>query len=377
VVEPSQRYMRVPRVIHLTTSYPRDDGDFAGRFVADLVKGLRAGGVDAEVLAPGDYRDFGLAYGGGIVHNIRRRPWLAPLLVLSMILAVRRVARRGDLVHAHWLAAGLICVLARRPFVLTLHGSGTAGRFSDLELARRRPGFVGFIVRRAKVVLCVSKALAEAARGCGAADVRVVPNSVEVPTSIAPEADPPEVLFAGRLSPEKGIRELAAATQGMNLVVAGDGPLRDLVPDALGFVPHEEVVRLQSRAAVVVLPSHSEGLPVCLLEAMASGRAVVATSVGGIPDVVEDGVTGLLVEPGDVEGLRAALERLLADPALRRRLGRAARTRIVDQCSVEAVAEATRDAYLLPDLRRPELAEAADDAYGSLGRATTSIPSLQ
>jgi len=369
--------LRVPRVVHLTTSYPREDGDFAGRFVADLVKGLRAGGVDAEVLAPGGYRDFGLAYGGGIVHNVRRRPWLAPLLVLSMILAVRRVARRGDLVHAHWLAAGLICVLARRPFVLTLHGSGSAGRFSDLELARRRPGLVGFIVRRAKVVICVSKALAEAARRCGAADVRIVPNSVDVPPAIAPEADPPEVLFAGRLSPEKGIRELAAATQGMNLVVAGDGPLRELVPDALGFVPHEELVRLQSRAAVVVLPSHSEGLPVCLLEAMACGRAVVATSVGGIPDVVEDGVSGLLVEPGDVEGLRAALERLLSDPALRRRLGQAARTRIVDRCSVEAVAEATRDAYLLPELRRRERPGTADEAYASLGRATTSIPSLQ
>lgn len=369
--------VRVPRVVHLTTSYPRDDGDFAGRFVADLVRGLRAGGVDAEVLAPGDYRDFGLAYGGGIVYNVRRRPWLAPLLVLSMILAVRRVARRGDLVHAHWLAAGLICVLARRSFVLTLHGSGSAGRFSDLELARRRPGLVGFIVRRAKVVICVSKVLAEAARRCGAVDVRVVPNSVEVPASVSAEADPPEVLFAGRLSPEKGIRELAAATQGMNLVVAGDGPLRDLVPEALGFVPHEELVRLQSRAAVVVLPSHSEGLPVCLLEAMARGRAVVATSVGGIPDVIEDGVSGLLVEPGDVEGLRAALERLLSDPALRRRLGRAARMRIVDQCSVEAVAEATRDAYLLPELRRHERPAPADEAYGSLGRATTSIPSLQ
>jgi hypothetical protein len=99
--------------------------------------------------------------------------------------------------------------------------------------------------------------------------------------------------------------------------------------------------------------------------------------VGGIPDVVEDGVSGLLVEPGDVEGLRAALERLLSDPALRRRLGRAARTRIVDRCSLEAVAEATRNAYLLPELRRQARPAATDEAYGSLGRATTSIPSLQ
>jgi glycosyltransferase involved in cell wall biosynthesis len=357
----------LPRVVHLTTSYPRHDGDFAGRFVADLVAGLAAGGADVSVLAPGDYRDFGLAYGGGIVHNLRRRPWLAPLLVLSMIRAARRAARPADLVHAHWLAAGLICVLARRSFVLTLHGSGSAGRFADLELARRHPRLVGFVVRRAKVVICVSEALAAAARRCGAKDVRVVPNGVTVPPSIAPEAEPAEILFAGRLSPEKGIRELVEATEGLNLVVAGDGPLRDLVPDALGFVPHDELVRLQSRAAVVVLPSHQEGLPVCLLEAMACGRPVVASAVGGIPDVVEDGVTGLLVEPGDVDGLRAALQRLLADPQLRRRLGRAARARVLERCSAEAATAATLRAYELP--------LPAEDF--PLLRATTSIPSLQ
>src|SRR5438552_428790 len=265
------------RVVHLTTSYPRHEGDFAGRFVADLVRGL-AGHVDVSVLAPGGYRDFGLAYGRGLVGNLRRRPWLAPLLVVSMILAVRRAARRRDLVHAHWLAAGAICVLARRRFVLTLHGSGTAGRFADLELARRHPRLVRFVVRRAEVVICVSEALAEAARRCGARDVRTIPNGVELPASTGVEAEPAEVLFVGRLSPEEGIEELVAATEGMNLVVAGDGPLRHLVPDALGFVPHDELGGLYERAALVVLPSYREGLPLCVLEAMAPGRPVVERS---------------------------------------------------------------------------------------------------
>jgi glycosyltransferase involved in cell wall biosynthesis len=344
------------RVVHLTTSYPRHEGDFAGRFVADLVRGL-AGHVDVSVLAPGGYRDFGLAYGRGLVGNLRRRPWLAPLLVVSMIRALRRATTRRDLVHAHWLAAGAICVLARRRFVLTLHGSGTAGRFADLELARRHPRLVGWIVRRAEVVIGVSEALAEAARRCGARDVRTIPNGVHVPATIGLEADPPHVLFAGRLSPEKGIEELIAATEGMNLVVAGDGPLRHLVPDALGFVPHEELERLYDRAAVVVLPSHREGLPLCVLEAMVHGRPVVATRVGGIPELVEDGVTGFLVEPGDVPGLRAALERLLADPKLRRRLGRAARKRVAERCSWQRVTAATLAAYE--------------------GRAQTTMPSLQ
>ena len=167
---------------------------------------------------------------------------------------------------------------------------------------------------------------------------------------MAEEAPQAHVLFAGRLSPEKGIADLVAAAHDLPLVVAGDGPLRDLVPDALGFVGHDELERLYDEAAVVVLPSYREGLPLAVLEAMAHGRPVVATRVGGIPDLVEDGATGFLVEPGDVDGLRAALLRLLADPELRRRLGNEARRR-VRRCSWEAVAAETLDAYGLSDGR--------------------------
>ena len=336
------------RVVHLTTSYPRHAEDFAGRFVADLVAGLRGEGVDASVVAPGDFRDFGLAYDGGIVHNVKRKPWLAPPMLLSMARTRRRAARDADLVHAHWLAAGAVAMLSGKPFVLTLHGSGTAGRFSDLELARRSPRLVGAILRRARTVVCVSEALGEAARSCGATDVRVIPNGVSIPDAAGIEAVPAEVLFAGRLSPEKGIEELVAASDGMNLVVAGDGPLRDLVPNALGFVPHAELEKLYARAAVVVLPSHREGLPLCVIEAMAHGKPVVASAVGGIPELVRDGETGFLVAPGDVAGLRAALERLLGDSGLRRRMGATGRARAIELCSQERVTAATMEAYRLP-----------------------------
>jgi glycosyltransferase involved in cell wall biosynthesis len=334
------------RVVHLTTSYPRDEEDYAGRFVADLATGLDARGVAVSVVHPGVFNDFGLAYDGGIVRNATRRPWLAPPMLVSMVRTLRREARDADLVHAHWLAAGAVAALTGQPFVLTLHGSGTAGRFADLELARRSPKLVASILRRARSVICVSEALAEAARGCGATDVRVIPNGVRVPEQLGREADPPEVLFAGRLSPEKGIEELVAATDGLNLVVAGDGPLRPLVPDALGFVPHAELERLYARAAVVVLPSHREGLPVSVLEAMAHGRPVVATAVGGIPELVRDGETGFLVEPGDVRGLRTALELMLGSPLLRRRMGRAGRELVAARCSHERVAELTHETYV-------------------------------
>jgi glycosyltransferase involved in cell wall biosynthesis len=259
--------------------------------------------------------------------------------------ALRKAAHDADVVHAHWLASMLVAPAARKPVVLTLHGSGTAGRFEDLSLMAKAPRPAGALLRRARVVIGVSEQLADAARGVGARDARWIPNGVEIPPEISEEADPPEVLFVGRLSPEKGIAELVEATQGLNLVVAGDGPLRHLVPGALGFVAPAEAQRLLARAAVVVLPSHREGLPMVLLEAMAHGRAVVATPVGGIPTLVEDGVTGLLVPVGDTQALREAVTRLLGNPALRRKLGRAARAKVEEVAGWDRVTDATLAAY--------------------------------
>jgi len=153
------------------------------------------------------------------------------------------------------------------------------------------------------------------------------------------------VLFAGRLSREKGILELVQAANGMKLVVAGDGPVRDRVPGALGFVPHHELLRLYDRAAVVACPSRREGFGVACAEAMAHGRPVVASAVGGLLDLVEDERTGLLVPPGDVAALRAALERLLGDRDLRSRLGAAARARAAERLAWDRVTDATVDAY--------------------------------
>ena len=99
------------------------------------------------------------------------------------------------------------------------------------------------------------------------------------------------------------------------------------MPGALGLVPHDELAPLYERAAVVAVPSHREGFGVACAEAMAHGRPVVASAVGGLLDLVVDGETGLLVPPRDVQALRAALERLLGDAGLRRRLGEAGRER--------------------------------------------------
>jgi glycosyltransferase involved in cell wall biosynthesis len=326
------------KVAIVTTSYPRDEDDFAGRFIAETVERLRARGLEVEVVAPGAYRDFGLAYGGGVVHNLRKRPWAVPGLATSLVRAVRRAARTADVVHAYWLPTGAAAALSGKPFVVSLPGT-------DMELARRAPRLARAILSRAKVALAHSEAIAAEARRLGAADVRIAPAGIELPEPTNGEAKPLQVLFVGRLSSEKGIEELLAAADGLDLVVAGDGPLRERVPQALGFVPPDELARLYERAAVVVCPSRRDGFPVACAEAMAHARPVVATAVGGLPDMVVDGETGLLVPPRDPQALRAAIDRLLADSELRRRLGQNARTRIAELCDWDRIVDTIVGAY--------------------------------
>jgi glycosyltransferase involved in cell wall biosynthesis len=276
--------------------------------------------------------------------NLRRRPWAAPLMLFSMWRALRRAARGADLVHAHWLLTAAAARFGGRPFVVTLHGSGSAGRFSDVELARRRPGLVRALLRPAAAAICVSETVAAAVRAAGV-DPVVIPNGVQIPEQVGPPVEPPEVLYVGRLSPEKNVDTLIEALGDLNLVVAGDGPLRDLVPNALGAVPHAEVGRLLERASVVVAPSEREGFGLAAAEAMAFGRPVVAAAGGGLLELVSDGETGLLVPPRDAEALRAAVERLLADAELRERLGQAARARARERFGWDAVIERTLDVY--------------------------------
>ena len=252
--------------------------------------------------------------------------------------AARRAARGADLVHAHWLGSAAVAMTTGKPFVAQVWGT-------DVELARRVPVLARRVVGRARLVIAPSTALADEARKLGANDVRVIPSGVDVPAAVGEEADPPEILFAGRLSPEKGVRELVSAANGLPLVVAGDGPLRDEVPGALGFVPHDELERLYARAAVVACPSRREGFGVVCAEAMAHGRPVVAGDVGGLRDLVVNEETGLLVPPGDVGALRDALQRLLADPSLRRRFGEAGRARIAEHFTWQRFGDEALRAY--------------------------------
>jgi glycosyltransferase involved in cell wall biosynthesis len=329
------------KILVLTTSYPRGPADVAGVFVRDAVEHLRSAGVDVAVVSPASFRHFGLAYGHGIVGNVRKRPWLAlaiPLFLLSYARAARRAAHGVDLVHAHWLPSALPALATGKPFVVQLWGT-------DVELGKRGAWAARFLLQRARLVVCASEALAVDARALGAREAHVVPSGVAIPDQVGEPDDPPHLLFVGRLSEEKGILEFLDGTEGLPRVIVGDGPLRDRVTDAIGFVTPDRLGHYYERASVVVCPSRREGYGVVAREAMAYGRPVVATAVGGLPDAVEDGVTGLLVPPGDVPRLRAAITRLLADAVLRRQLGEAAREAARVRLSWTVATEATIAVY--------------------------------
>lgn len=329
------------KVLTLTTSYPRGRDDVAGVFVRDAVEHLRRSGVEVSVVSPASFRHLGLPYGHGIAGNIRRRPGLAlalPLFLLSFARAARRGARGVDLVHAHWLPSALPALVTGKPFVVQLWGT-------DVELARRAPWAFRWLLRRARLVLCPSNALAHAARELDAREVRVVPAGVEIPAEVGEPEEPAHVLYVGRLSAEKGVPELLEATEGIPRVIVGDGPLRPLVPDALGFVGPSQLGPYYEAASVVVCPSRREGYGVVAREAMAYGRPVIASAVGGLVDAVEDGVTGLLLPPRDPEALRTSIERLLADSELRERYGEAGRTKARKAFSWEVATNRAIAAY--------------------------------
>jgi glycosyltransferase involved in cell wall biosynthesis len=332
------------KVVVVATSYPRNERDVAGAFVREGVEALRAEGVEVVVVSPADVGHFGLAYGAGIPENLRRAPWklaLVPPLLVQLARAARRAARDADLVHAHWLPSAFAARATGRPYVVQLWGT-------DAELARRLPALFRPVVTGARLAIGPSQELARAARSLGAGEVAVVPAGVAIPGRVGPPDDPPHALFVGRLSEEKGVLELAQALRDLPLVVVGEGPLRGRLPVSarvVGAVPPQEVGAYLERAAAVVCPSRREGYGIAARQALAYARPVVASAVGGLPEVVVDGETGLLVPPRDPAALRAAVERLLGDAGLRQRLGTAGRALAEQRLGLEAAARATIAEY--------------------------------
>jgi glycosyltransferase involved in cell wall biosynthesis len=206
--------------------------------------------------------------------------------------------------------------------------------------------------------------------------VVVLPNAVPAPAGRnEPHSGPCRLLFLGELGARKGVPELLAAFADPRLaqldwsaVVAGNGDVDGCrrraealgIADRVtfpGWVDRSAAARLLGDADVLVLPSHGEGLPMSLLEAMSHGLAIVTTSVGSIGEAVSDGESALFVPVGDAAALASALARLIGDPVLRAALGRAARAKFIACFEVTVYARRLADLYrdLLGDMR-PEAA---------------------
>ncbi|WP_327186365.1 glycogen synthase [Streptomyces sp. NBC_01334] len=375
------------RVGLLTREYPPDVYGGAGVHVEFLARELRRL-VDLDVHCWGEGRTEGVQ---------RHRPWSAldgandALRTFSVDLAMAAALEGRELVHSHTWYANLAGHLAKElygvPHVVTAHSleplrpwkaEQLGGGYALSSWAERTA------VEAADAVIAVSAAMREDILACYptlAPDrVHVVHNGIDTAlyrpdhgtdalTRIGLDPDRPFVLFVGRITRQKGVPHLLRAVRDIDpaaqvVLCAGapdtpeiDQEFRDLFAglsrarDGVHWIPkmlpRPEVIQLLTHAAVFVCPSVYEPLGIVNLEAMACGTPVVASRVGGIPEVVEDGVTGTLVEVDDdfEAGLARALDAVLGDPAAGRRMGEAGRARAVGEFGWDAVARRTVGLY--------------------------------
>lgn len=368
------------RVLHVTSEFPPVVYGGLGRHVDGLARAQAAAGLGVQVLAPADdvldarlptppQRELSH---GVAVHRVRTPPARAGDDLVEEAAAVQRrmvvcaeAVADVEVVHAHdWMTAeaGRAIASARGvPLVLTLHATEHGRRFGRLDEPVHRAVHAAersAVACADQVVVCSTAMRAEAlAHGARADAVHVVPGGVDVDRwrvepSVAAAArrrwlDGADhlVVAAGRLEWEKGFSTLLRALPGLGrtgraarVVVAGRGsyqPVLTRLASELGVdrgitwpgrLGTHDLAALFAAADVVVVPSRYEPFGLVALEAQAAGAPVVVTRTGGLADLVTDGVTGRVIEPGDVDRLAEVLRALVGDPARGRRLAEAGRT---------------------------------------------------
>ena len=389
------------RILIIAHSFPREPGDPAGNFLLSLARGQLALGHEVTVVAPhaagvAEADDFHgvrvrryrygpdasetLAYAGTMADQVMRS-WGARWRMLRLIAASRRMTRevardvRPDVIHVHWWFPGALAVWPRTglrvPVVITSHGTD----LFLLDRARPVVRLASRLFRSAAQVTVISTPLVRRVEALGVPSERIT--VVPMPLPPPPAADPMTsssdrgaLLFVGRLVERKGceyaIRALSLlrdAGRDARLVVVGDGPERaalESLARSLGVAPHVEfagmlpssaVAERYARAGTLLMPAvtdwkgEQEGFGMVIVEAMRHGLPVVATASGGIPDIVRDGVNGLLVPERDAGAIAAAVTRLLDDPRLADRIGQAASADVADRFAPARIAQTFDSVY--------------------------------
>ena len=343
------------RIVLMTGIWPPDVGGPATHG-PDLARFLVERGHEVRAVTMGDAEPTERPCPVDVV------PRRLPFPVRYGLVAARSgiAARGADVLYASatYAAAAAASLGSRRPLVVKLVSDPAyeravryrlfGGTLEDFQAAAggrvealRRVRTAA--LRRAATIVVPSAYLAAIARtwGLDAQRVVVLPNPAPEQGDVAPVAlEPRTLVFAGRLTRQKGLDTALAAVAALpdvRLALVGDGPERGRLEERvaargldgrvafLGARPRAEVLELLAGADAALLSSDWENLPHAAVEALAVGTPVVATAVGGVPEVVRDGENGLLVAPGDPEALAGAIVRLLDEPGLRERLAAAAR----------------------------------------------------
>src|SRR5436309_7806252 len=332
------------RVAYLVRVFPK----VSETFIASELAEVRQRGVEVRILSlrrPAEDLRHQLVARAGLdeqtVYDLREFP-----------VTLREF--RPQLLHAHFATAATakareLAAEIGVPFTFT------ADRYDLYDTA---PSDFADRAAAAGAVVTVSQANLQhivKAFGVPAAHIHVIPCGVDT-ERFRPDGDrakPPLIVCVARLVPFKRIGLLLEACAILRAwgvefrcAIVGDGPCRDELETArarlglaqavelVGAAEQAEVLAWWRKAVAAVLPSDSEGMPVSLMEAAACGVPAVATAVGGVPELIDDGVTGFLTAPGDADALAGALERLLCGPDLVARFGAAARRRVVEHFSL-------------------------------------------
>jgi starch synthase len=384
-----------PSVALLTREYPPDIYGGAGVHVEQMARELRER-VELTVHCWGEPRpEPGVVAHRAWAELAEPMPEAAALRAMSIDLAMAGACRGVQLVHSHtWyanLAGHLAALMWRVPHVVTTHSLEPLRPWKEEQLGGgyrlssfcERTGLLG-----ADAVIAVSAGMRRDLLACypeiDANRVHVIHNGIDAEVyRPQPHSDAlarhgidtsrPYAIFVGRVTRQKGLSHLLEAALLLDprwqlVVCAGPPDTPEIAAEVAelaarvrerrgglvwieGLLPRDELIALLSGAGVFVCPSIYEPFGLVNLEAMACERAVVASRVGGIPEIVVDGETGLLVDWDErdpaafARGLAAAISRVLSDPALASRMGRAGRQRVLEHFSWPAIADRTVAIY--------------------------------